>query len=221
MAPGYREQRERRLAVEIILWETSWLKSVVTVCMTTQNDLAEGHIWPIFISLFLGSISVNLSNTYNILLSVQFYSILIWFNLRISPKLNILTTPTEGFYTVTSSALPPNISSLLAHLGQTEWRKSSNKMPNHCYLIAGTVTFSSSYLMVVFICQTNVRNTVPQAQSLWHQSQLFLPSPCLPSVPSGLWTAELQARHLQYRSCQSKCDIWENSQLARILRVRV
>lgn len=42
------------------------------------------------------------------------------------------------------------------------------------YVRAGILTFSSSYLMVFFICQTNVRNTIPQAQSLWHHSQLFL-----------------------------------------------
>lgn len=99
---------------------------------------------------------------------------------KITPRLNISTSVTEGFYSVTSSALPPHISSLLALLVLTERRKSSNKMPNHRYLIAGTLTFSSSYLMVVFICQTNVRNTIPQAQSLWHHSQLFLPPP-LPS----------------------------------------
>lgn len=119
---------------------------------------------------------------------------------------------------------PPHVSGLLALLVHTERRKSSNKMPNHHYLIAGILTFSSSYLMVVFICQTNVRNTIPQAQSLWHHSQLFLPHPCppsLPSFPSGSWTAELQARHLQYRSCQSNRDIGESSQLSWILRVRL
>lgn len=48
----------------------------------------------------------------------------------------------------------------------TEHRKSSNKMPNPPYLISGTLTFSSLYLMVGFVCQTNVKNTIPQAQSL-------------------------------------------------------
>lgn len=73
-------------------------------------------------------------------------------------------------------------------LVHAERRKSSNKMPNHGYLIAGTLTFSSSYLMVVFICQTNVRNTIPQAQSLWQHRQLLLLSPHLPtpSLPPSL-----------------------------------
>lgn len=87
------------------------------------------------------------------------------------------------FDSVISSASPPHISRLLAPLVHAERRKSSNKMPNHCYLIAGTLTFSSSYLMVVFICQTNVRNTIPQAQSLWHHSQLFLRFPHPPTPP--------------------------------------
>lgn len=99
---------------------------------------------------------------------------------KIPPRLNISTSLTEGFYSVTSSAFPPHVFSLLALLVHTEQKKSSNKMPNHRYLIPGTLTFSSSYLMVVFICQTNVRNTIPQAQSLWP-----LPGspPCLPSLP--------------------------------------
>lgn len=75
------------------------------------------------------------------------------------------------FYSVT---LPPQMPSVLAPLVHTEQRKSSNKMPHQSYLIAGTLTFSFSYLMVVFIYQTNVRNTIPQAQSLWCVSQLFL-----------------------------------------------
>lgn len=141
-------------------------------------------------------------------------------NFKITSRLNIFSSPAEGFYPVTSSASPPHISSLLALLVHTERRKSSNKMPNHCYLIAGTLTFSSSYLMVVFICQTNVRNTIPQAQSLWHHCQLFLP-PSPPPIPASLlFPLELQARHLQYRSYQSNHDRGENSQLAWILRVR-
>lgn len=63
-------------------------------------------------------------------------------------------------------------------LGRSERRKSSNKMAKHGYLMAGTLTFSSSYLMVGFIrCQTNVRSTVLRAQSLWLQSQLYLRLP--------------------------------------------
>lgn len=135
-------------------------------------------------------------------------------NFKITSRLNIFSSPAEGFYPVTSSASPPHISSLLALLVHTERSKSSNKMPNHCYLIAGTLTFSSSYLMVVFICQTNVRNTIPQAQSLWHHCQLFLP-PSPPPIPASLlFPLELQARHLQYRSYQSNHDRGENSQLA-------
>lgn len=113
-------------------------------------------------------------------------------NFKITSRLNIFSSPAEGFYPVTSSASPPHISSLLALLVHTERRKSSNKMPNHCYLIAGTLTFSSSYLMVVFICQTNVRNTIPQAQSLWHHCQLSSHPPRLPSLPpfSSPWSSK-------------------------------
>lgn len=142
------------------------------------------------------------------------------FHTRITPWLNTSASPTEGFYSVTSSAWLPHISSLLTLLVHAERRKSSNKMPNLPYLIAGTLTFSSSYPMVFFICQTNVRNTIPQAQSLWHHSQLLLPPPCLPSLCAGLWRLELQARHLQYHSCQSNGDIGENSHSSE-WRVRV
>lgn len=131
---------------------------------------------------------------------------------KITSRLNISTFLTEGFYSVTSTASPPHISRLLALLFHTERRKSSNKMPNHSYLIAGTLTFSSSYLMVVFICQTNVRNTIPQAQSLWHHGQLFLPLPASAPYPLDCERQSSKpARHLQYHSYQSNGDTGENS----------
>lgn len=134
---------------------------------------------------------------------------------KITSHGKISTSPTEGFYSASSLALTPCISSLLGPLVHAERRKSSNKMPNHGYLIAGTLTFSSSYLMVVFICQTNVRNTIPQAQSLWQHRQLLLLSLRLPppSLPPSLHSShcELQATRLQYHSYHSNRDTGDNS----------
>lgn len=56
----------------------------------------------------------------------------------------------------------------------------------------------------------------PSTITLVHEPT-FPPLPSLPlllpSFPSGLWTTELQGRHLQYRSCQSNCEF------ASVLRV--
>lgn len=94
-----------------------------------------------------------------------------WFAGWHAERWDFSTDPPEGFYSATSPALPPGSQGLSV---PTEHRKSSNKMPNHPYLISGTLTFSSSYLMGGFICQTNVKNTIPQARSLWQRRQLFL-----------------------------------------------
>lgn len=133
------------------------------------------------------------------------------------------TSPSEGFFFIhLLNVASTYTSSLLGLLVYAERSKSSNKMPNHCDPIAGTLTFFSTYLMVVFICQTNVRNAIPQAQSLWQHGQLFPPlslPPHCPSRPQSS-TAELGARRLQYRSYQSNRDIGGNPHLAQILRVK-
>lgn len=107
MAPGYKRQRERRSAVEISLWETSWPESVVTICMTTQNSSAEGHILHIY----------------------EFHLILC------TPSI-FLKHPDEIFS-------PSGLRCFTQSHPHTEWRKSSNKIPVHQYLIARILTFSS------------------------------------------------------------------------------
>lgn len=190
------------------------LSTQTTICMTTQSCRRSYMADFIhFQDQYLFILNTNAIDCYGDSL-FQFRWVL-W-HTRIVPKRNIFPSQAKGFYSVPASALPSHMSSLLALLVHTEQRKSSNKMPNRRYLIAGTLTFSSSYLMVVFICQTNVKNTIPRAQSLWHRGQLFFSPPaCLcslpPSPPTGLWTAELEARHLQYHSCHSIGDIEENS----------
>lgn len=89
------------------------------------------------------------------------------------------------------------------HVVLPEQRKSSNTMPNHFYLIARTLTFSSSYLMVLFIYQTNVRNTIPQAQSLWHQRQLSPPSIPLPPLPLTALPLDCERRSSDLEICNT------------------
>lgn len=129
---------------------------------------------------------------------------------KIPPRLNISTSLTEGFYSVTSSAFTPHVFSLLALLVHTEQKKSSNKMPNHRYLIPGTLTFSSSYLMVVFICQTNVRNTIPQAQSLWP----------LPAYPPSPWIVNGGAPSETSAIPQLSVKLWYRRELTARLNLK-
>lgn len=50
--------------------------------------------------------------------------------------------------------------------------------------------------MVGFICQTNVKNTIPQAQSLWQHGQLFFVRLAAASCPS-----EREGRSSQQHVC--------------------
>lgn len=65
---------------------------------------------------------------------------------------------------------------------------------------AGTLTFSSSYLMASFICQTNVKNTIPQAQSLWQCRQLFFVHHLLPLREVRVELSAAQPPYSSYRS---------------------
>lgn len=97
---------------------------------------------------------------------------------------------------------PPQIRLLVLRASQSPLSAGSHQ--TRCQSIpiwAGTLTFSSPYLMAGFICQTNVKNTIPQAQSLWQCSQLFLVRHPL-TLREG--RVELPVAYPPYASCQSK-----------------
>ena len=211
MAAGYRELRERRSAVEIILLETSWLKPVATVCVHTQNDPAEGHTWT-YLYLFTYFISIH---------------------------------PAHAIFTLDTFAhAPPRIFWL-------QWlRNCIQSHPQHCFSHpsrplgspgphraeeaikqdAKPVLSDGRDTDLLFLISDGVFYLPDKCQKCHSPSTITLapeptfpsPSPSSPVLPcSPPLDCELRARYLQYRSCQSNCDIGENPQLAWILRVRL